>query len=30
MFFLRTEAHANPLFKDFNIFKFHDKIALEN
>ena len=30
MFFLRREAHTNPLFKDFNILKFHDKIALEN
>ena len=29
-FFLRREAHTNPLFKDFNILKFHDKIALEN
>ena len=30
MFFLRREAHINPLFKDSNILKFHDKIALEN
>ena len=30
MFFLRREAHTNPLFKDFNILIFHDKIALEN
>ena len=30
MFFLRRDAHANPLFKDCNILKFHDKIALEN
>ena len=30
MFFLRREAHTNPLFKDFNILKFHDKTALEN
>ena len=30
MFFLRRQAHTNPLFKDFNIFKCHDKIALEN
>ena len=30
MFVLRTEAHTNPLFKDFKILKFHDKIALEN
>ena len=30
MFFLRREARADPLFKDFNILKFHDKIALEN
>ena len=29
-FFLRREAHTNPLFKDFNILKFYDKIALEN
>ena len=28
--FLRREAHTNPLFKDCNILKFHDKIALEN
>ena len=26
----RREAHTNPLFKDFNILKFHDKIALES
>ena len=30
MFFLRREAHTNPLFKDYNIYKFHDKIAVEN
>ena len=30
IFFLRREAHTNPLFKDFNILKVHDKIALEN
>ena len=30
MFFLRRLAHPNPLFKDFNILKFYDKIALEN
>ena len=30
MFFLRREAHAIPLFKDFNILKLHDKITLEN
>ena len=30
MFFLRREAHTNPLFKDWNILKLHDKIALEN
>ena len=30
MLFLRSEAHTNLLFKDFNILKFHDKIALEN
>ena len=30
MFFLRREAHINPLFNDFNILKFHDKIAVEN
>ena len=30
MFFLRREAHTNPLFKALNILKFHDKIALEN
>ena len=30
MFFLRREAHTNPLYKNFNILKFHDKIALEN
>ena len=30
MFFLRREAHTNPLFKDFNVLKFLDKIALEN
>ena len=27
---LRREAHANPLFKDFNFLKLHDKTALEN
>ena len=30
MFFLRREAHTNPLFKDCNILRFYDKIALEN
>ena len=30
MSFLRREAHANPLFKDFNFLKLHDKTALEN
>ena len=30
MFFLRRKAHTNPLFKDCNIPKFNDKIALEN
>ena len=30
MFFLRREAHTNAIFKDFNILKFHDKVALEN
>ena len=30
MFFLIGDAYANPLFKDFNIFKFNDKIVLEN
>ena len=30
MFFLIREAHINPLFKDFNILKSHDKTALEN
>ena len=30
MSFLRREARTNPLFKDFNILKFHDKIVLEN
>ena len=30
MFFLKREVHTNPLFKDFNILKLHDKIALEN
>ena len=30
MFFLRREAYTNPLCKDFNILKFHDKAALEN
>ena len=30
MFFRRKEAHTNPLFKDFNILKFPDKIALGN
>ena len=30
MFFLIREAHINPLFKDFNFLKLHDKIALEN
>ena len=30
MFSLRKEAHTNPLFKDCDILKFHDKIALEN
>ena len=30
MSFLRREAHTNPLFKDFNFLKLHDKIALEN
>ena len=30
MFFLTRKAHTNPLFKDFIILKFHDKVALEN
>ena len=30
MFFLRREAHTHPLLKDFNIRKYHDKIALKN
>ena len=30
IFFLRREAHANPLIKDCNILKLHDNIALEN
>ena len=30
MFFLRREAHTNSLFKDCDILKFHDNIALEN
>ena len=30
MFFLRRDANTNPLFKDCNIPKFHDKIAPEN
>ena len=30
MFFLIREAHINSIFKDFNILKLHDKIALEN
>ena len=30
MFFLIGDAYANPLFKDFNILKFNDKIVLEN
>ena len=28
--FLRREAYTNPLFKDCNIIKFHDKIAIKN
>ena len=30
MLFLRRQARTNPLFNEFNILKFHDKIALEN
>ena len=30
MFFLSREAHTNPLFKDCDILKFHDNIALED
>ena len=30
MFLLRREVHTNSLFKDCNILKFHDKVALEN
>ena len=30
MFFLRRDAHTNPLFKNCNILKYHDKIPLEN
>ena len=30
MFFLRRDGHTNPLFKDYNILKFYDKITLEN
>ena len=30
MFFLRREAHTNPLFKDCNILKCLDRIACEN
>ena len=31
IFFLRREAHTNPIFNDCNTLKFHDKIiALEN
>ena len=30
MLFLRRQARTKPLFNDFNILKFHDKIALEN
>ena len=29
MFFLRRNSHTNPLLKDCNTLKFHDKIALE-
>ena len=29
-FFLRRDAHTNPLFRDCNILKFHYKIAFEN
>ena len=30
MFFLGRDAHTNPPFMDYNILRFHDKIALEN
>ena len=30
MLFLRRDAHNYLLFKDCNIFKFHDRTALEN
>ena len=30
MYFLNCNAHTTPLFKDSNILKFPDKIALEN
>ena len=30
MYFLNRNTHAAPLFKDSNIVKFSDKIALEN
>ena len=30
MYFLNRNAHTTPLFKDSNILKFPDKIALEN
>ena len=29
MYFLNRNAHTTPLFKDSNILKFPDKIALE-
>ena len=30
MYFLNRNAHTIPFFKDSNILKFPDKIALEN
>ena len=30
MFLFQRGAHTDPLFKDCNILKLHDKIALEN
>ena len=30
MYFLNHNAHTSPLFRDLNILKLPDKIALEN
>ena len=30
IYFLNHNAHTSPLFRDLNILKLHDKIALEN